>query len=123
MFLTKKVPLRENYRVFKRVLQMVHFYLCKKFSCLVDDFKPNQFTGMSEITFDLELDCRGLNCPIPILKTKKAVDGLGSGQILKMLATDPGSVNDVQSWSKRTENQLLDHSEDGGVYSFLILKK
>ena len=50
---------------------------------------------------------------MPILKTKKAVDGLSSGQVLKMLATDPGSVNDVQSWSKRTENTLLDHSEDG----------
>ena len=78
---------------------------------------------MNEISFDTELDCRGLNCPIPILKTKKAVDKLSSGQILKMLATDPGSVNDVQSWSKRTENSLLDHSEYGGVYSFLIQKK
>ncbi|MBG56299.1 MAG: hypothetical protein CL935_04120 [Deltaproteobacteria bacterium] len=78
---------------------------------------------MSEITFDTELDCRGLNCPIPILKTKKAVDALNTGQILKMLSTDPGSVNDVQSWSKRTENMLLDHTEDGGVYSFLIQKK
>ena len=78
---------------------------------------------MSEITFNSELDCRGLNCPLPILKTKKAVDGLISGQVLKMLATDPGSVNDVQSWSKRTKNTLLDHSEDQGVYSFLIQKK
>ena len=78
---------------------------------------------MNEKNFDTELDCRGLNCPIPILKTKKAVDKLSSGQVLKMLATDPGSVNDVQSWSKRTENSLLDHSEDGGVYSFLIQKK
>ena len=78
---------------------------------------------MSEITFDSEIDCRGLNCPMPILKTKKAVDGLRSGQVLKMLAPDPGSVNDVQSWSKHTENTLLDHSEDGGVYSFLIQKK
>ena len=78
---------------------------------------------MSEITFDSEIDCRGLNCPLPILKTKKAVDGLISGQVLKMLATDPGSVNDVQSWSKRTEYPLLDHSEDGGVYIFLIEKK
>ena len=78
---------------------------------------------MSEITFDTELDCRGLNCPIPILKTKKAVDALNTGQILKMLSTDPGSVNDVQSWSKRTENMLLDHTENGGVYSFLIQKK
>ena len=78
---------------------------------------------MSKITFNSELDCRGLNCPLPILKTKKAVDGLSSGQVLKMLATDPGSVNDVQSWSKHTENTLLDHFEDGGVYSFLIQKK
>ena len=78
---------------------------------------------MSETTFDSEIDCRGLNCPLPILKTKKAVDGLSSGKVLKMLATDPGSVNDVQSWSKRTENTLLDHYEDGGVYSFLIQKK
>jgi len=78
---------------------------------------------MSDITFDSEIDCRGLNCPLPILKTKKAVDGLISGQVLKMLATDPGSVSDVQSWSKRTENRLLEHSEDGGVYSFLIQKK
>ena len=78
---------------------------------------------MSETTFDSEIDCRGLNCPLPILKTKKAVDGLSSGQVLKMLATAPGSVNDVQSWSKRTENTLLDHSEEGGVYSFLIQKK
>ncbi|MEC9070639.1 MAG: sulfurtransferase TusA family protein, partial [SAR324 cluster bacterium] len=52
---------------------------------------------MSEINFDTELDCRGLNCPIPILKTKKAVDKLSSGQVLKMLSTDAGSVNDVQS--------------------------
>ena len=65
---------------------------------------------MSEITFDSEIDCRGLNCPMPILKTKKAVDGLSSGQVLKMQATDPGSVSDVQSWSKRTENTLLAHS-------------
>ncbi len=78
---------------------------------------------MNEINIDTELDCRGLNCPLPILKTKKAVDKLNSGEVLKMLATDPGSVNDVQSWSKRTENSLLDHSEDAGVYSFLIQKK
>ena len=78
---------------------------------------------MSEISFDSELDCRRLNCPLPILKTKKAVDGLSRGKVLKMLATDPGSVNDVQSRSKRTENALLNHSEDGGVYSFLIKKK
>ncbi len=74
-------------------------------------------------SFNQLLDCQGLNCPMPILKTKKAVDKLASGEVLKMLATDPGSVSDVQSWTKRTGNPLLGHSEDGGVYSFLIQKK
>ena len=78
---------------------------------------------MSNNQFDSELDCQGLNCPLPILKTKKAMDGLSSGQILKMMATDPGSVNDVQSWTKRTGNPLMDLSGDNGVYSFLIQKK
>ena len=69
---------------------------------------------MSDTQFDSELDCQGLNCPLPILKTKKAMDGLTSGQILKMMATDPGTVNDVQSWTKRTGNPLMNHSEDNG---------
>ena len=51
------------------------------------------------------------------------MDGLSSGQILKMMATDPGSVNDVQSWTKCTGNPLMDQYEDNGVYSFLIQKK
>ncbi|MAW06186.1 MAG: hypothetical protein CL918_06570, partial [Deltaproteobacteria bacterium] len=50
--------------------------------------------------FDTELNCEGLNCPLPILKTKKAIDGMSTGQLLKMSATDPGSVNDMDSWSK-----------------------
>ena len=78
---------------------------------------------LSDTQFDSELDCQGLNCPLPILKTKKAMDGLTSGQILKMMATDPGSVNDVQSWTKRTGNPLMNHSEDNGVHSFMIQKK
>ena len=73
--------------------------------------------------FDSELNCEGLNCPLPILKTKKAIDGLESGQVLKMTATDPGSVNDMDSWSKRTGHALISHSEDGGVHAFLIQKK
>ena len=48
--------------------------------------------------YNEELDCSGLNCPLPILKTKKAVDKLESGQILKMVSTDPGSCNDVEAW-------------------------
>ena len=76
---------------------------------------------MSE--FDTELNCEGLNCPLPILKTKKAIDGMNSGQLLKMTATDPGSVNDMDSWSKRTGNELVSHAEDAGVHTFMIKKK
>ena len=76
---------------------------------------------MSE--FDSELNCEGLNCPLPILKTKKAMDSLNSGEMLKMSATDPGSVSDMDSWTKRTGNDLVSHSEDGGIHTFIIKKK
>jgi tRNA 2-thiouridine synthesizing protein A len=71
----------------------------------------------------LELDCRGMNCPLPILKTKKAIDTLESGQILKMTATDPGSIPDVAAFSNRTGHAIVDQSEGGGEYSFLIRKR
>lgn len=70
----------------------------------------------------LELDCRGMNCPLPILKTKKAIDGLGVGQVLRMIATDPGSIPDVAAFSRRTGHEVLEQSEGGGEYSFLIRK-
>jgi len=73
--------------------------------------------------FDSELNCEGLNCPLPILKTKKAMDSLNSGEMLKMSATDPGSVSDMDSWTKRTGNDLVSHSEDGGIHTFFIRKK
>lgn len=76
---------------------------------------------MSE--FDSELNCEGLNCPLPILKTKKAMDSLNSGEMLKMSATDPGSVSDMDSWTKRTGNDLVSHSEDEGIHTFIIKKK
>ena len=78
---------------------------------------------MSEITSNVELDCKGMNCPLPILKTKKAIDTMSSGEVLKMLATDPGSVNDMASWSKRTGNEVIEHTEDGEVHTFYIKKK
>ena len=78
---------------------------------------------MSDIKENAELDCRGLSCPIPILKTKKAVDGLQSGEVLKMISTDPGSVNDIHAWCKRTGNEMLDHSEASGEYVFFLKKK
>lgn len=78
---------------------------------------------MTEIHVDLELDCRGLSCPIPIIKTKKAIDTLSSGQTLKMISTDPGSVNDVNAWSRRTGNPLLDSQGSGPEYVFFLQKK
>jgi tRNA 2-thiouridine synthesizing protein A len=53
--------------------------------------------------YDQELDCSGLACPMPIIKTKKAIDGLQLGQVLKMVATDPGSTSDMDAWTKKTK--------------------
>ncbi len=72
---------------------------------------------------DLELDCKGLNCPLPILKTKKAIDTLASGQVLKLMATDPGSVNDVNAWSRRTGHPLVASEKEGNVFVFYLQKK
>ncbi|MBK6792772.1 MAG: sulfurtransferase TusA family protein [Anaerolineales bacterium] len=72
--------------------------------------------------FDQELDCIGLACPMPILKTKKAVDALQTGQVLKMIATDPGAVPDVQAWTSKTGQELLGHEQDGPKFTFYIKK-
>ena len=73
--------------------------------------------------FDRELDARGLNCPLPILRTKKALADLQSGQVLKVLATDPGSVKDFQTFSKHTGHELLSHAEAGKEFTFFMKKK
>ena len=59
-------------------------------------------------TFDVELDCRGLSCPMPILKLTKAMKKLDSGKVLKMIGSDPGSKQDVPDWCKRKGHELLD---------------
>ncbi len=71
---------------------------------------------------DQTLDCTGLACPMPILKTKKAVDSLQVGQVLKMIATDAGSVPDVTAWTQKTGHQLLSHEENSGTFTFYIKK-
>ena len=73
--------------------------------------------------FDKELDARGLNCPLPILRTKKALTDMSSGQVLRILATDPGSVKDFQAFAKQTGNPLLLHSEEESVHTFFMQKK
>jgi tRNA 2-thiouridine synthesizing protein A len=75
------------------------------------------------MNFDKELDARGLNCPLPILRTKKSLGELASGQVLKVSATDPGSVKDMQAFAKQTGNELLASSENGGEYVFLLRKQ
>lgn len=72
--------------------------------------------------FDEELDATGLNCPLPILKAKKALASLGSGQVLKIIATDPGSVKDFDAFAKQTGNELMESTEDSGKYVFRIKK-
>jgi tRNA 2-thiouridine synthesizing protein A len=74
--------------------------------------------------FDKELDARGLNCPLPILRTKKALAELASGQVLKVLATDPGALKDFQAFSRQTGHELLSHSEDERrEFTFFMRKK
>ena len=77
---------------------------------------------MQTNTFDRELDVRGLNCPLPILRAKKALGDLTAGQVLKVVATDPGSVKDFAAFCKQTGNELLSHS-DGPEFTFFMKKR
>jgi len=72
--------------------------------------------------FDEELDASGLNCPLPILKAKKALAGLETGKVLHIIATDPGSVKDFESFAKQTGNELLESREEGDKFYYLIKK-
>jgi len=72
--------------------------------------------------FDQELDASGLNCPLPILRAKKTLGGMESGQVLRIVATDPGSVKDFEAFAKQTGNTLLSSGEEGGKFVFLIKK-
>ncbi len=76
-----------------------------------------------EIKFDQELDCSGLSCPLPVLKTKKAINTLNSGDVLKVISTDPGSNKDMPSWSKRTGNPILKTEDQSGAFIFYIQRK
>lgn len=73
--------------------------------------------------FNKDLDARGLNCPLPILKTKKALAEMTTGQVLRVQATDPGSVRDFQAFAKQTGNDLLEQSQDGDVLTFYMKRK
>jgi len=71
---------------------------------------------------DQLLDAKGLNCPLPILKAKKALKDVPAGGTLEILATDPGAVADFAAFCRTTGNELVEHSEDDGIYRFLLRK-
>ncbi len=75
------------------------------------------------MSYDRELDVKGLNCPLPILRTKKMLAEMQSGQVLRVLATDPGSVKDFAAFARQTGNELLEHRLDDKVFEFLLKRK
>lgn len=85
-----------------------------------DSLNLKQETTMSNAT--QELDARGLNCPLPILRARKALNGLQSGQTLRIRATDPGSVKDFAAFCNQTGNELISSEQNGGEYVFQIRK-
>lgn len=70
-----------------------------------------------------ELDTRGLNCPLPILKAKKTLAEMASGEVLKVIATDPGSMRDFQAFAKQTGNELLEQSADGDEFTIVMRRR
>ena len=78
---------------------------------------------MTTALIALKVDARGLNCPMPIVKTAIAIKSLASGDLIEVLATDPGAVKDFAAWSKSTGHPIIEQSADEGVYRFVIEKK
>ncbi len=77
---------------------------------------------MTEIKSEKTLDVKGTSCPVPVVRAKKAIDGLEEGQVLEVLATDKGSIKDIPAWAERTGNTVLDTKEDGEILKFYIQK-
>jgi len=75
---------------------------------------------MSE--FNQELDATGLNCPLPILRCKKAMNGMEAGEVIKVIATDPGAVKDFEAYCNQTGHELLSSGDEGGKFTFMIKK-
>ena len=78
--------------------------------------------GDTRMNFDKEFDASGLSCPLPIVKTKKALNDMSPGQVLKITSTDRGSVADMAAFAEQTGNALLSSTEEGGKYVFLMKK-
>ena len=78
---------------------------------------------MTTITINKDLDVKGLNCPLPILRAKKALTDMESGQVLRVVATDPGSVKDFAAFCKQTGNPLVSSTETPSEFTFVIAKR
>ena len=79
-------------------------------------------TGPGLLNPDRKIDCTGLFCPMPIVKTREAIRDLAVGQVLEMLSDDPGSDPDMKSWAQRTGHELLEVARDGAVFRFRVRK-
>ena len=78
---------------------------------------------MADHNIDKKLDCSGLLCPMPVVKTKKALQSMEIGQVLEMVSTDPGAMPDMHAWAKQTGHDLLDAKDEGAnVFKFIIKK-
>ena len=77
---------------------------------------------MSDVTVVKTLDTSGLSCPMPVVKTKKAMKDLEIGEILEMISTDPGSIPDMEAWARQTKHDLVESHDEGNSYRFLIRK-
>lgn len=78
--------------------------------------------SLENIKVDLVVDTKGLSCPMPMLKTKKTIKKIDSGQVLEVVGTDPGSKNDIPEWCSKSGHELLGNSEEAGVFHFFIKK-
>lgn len=96
-----------------------------KISTQLIEAKPMSATTLDAdvMEFQKDLDARGLNCPLPILKAKKALAEMASGEVLRIVATDSGSVRDFQAFAKQTGNALLSHTQNGLEFTFLMRRK
>ena len=77
----------------------------------------------AELNIDREIDTRGLNCPLPILKAKKALNDMASGQLLKVVSTDPGSMRDFQAFARQTGNELMDQQAAGADFIHVLKRR
>ena len=75
---------------------------------------------MSDLKIDVELDCKGMFCPMPLVQLKKATKNMQPGQVLRLVATDPGSKRDVPAWAEKTGNMILGSSEEDKEFTFII---